>query len=140
VAGHVFTYGTLLVAEVMEAVAGARFASVAARLDGFERVRVRDAVYPAARAADAASIDGVLWLDVSDAALLRLDRFEGEMYERRDVRVSTAGGSRDAQVYVVTAAHHHLLDPAPWDLALFRREHLARYLEHCRGGDVAGQF
>jgi gamma-glutamylcyclotransferase (GGCT)/AIG2-like uncharacterized protein YtfP len=140
VPAHVFTYGTLLVAEVMEAVAGGRFAGVAARLDGFERVCVRGAVYPGARAVDASSIDGVLWLDVSDAALVRLDRFEGEIYERRIVSVATADGPRDAQVYLVTPAHHHLLDTAPWDLERFRREHLARYLEHCRGGDVAEQF
>lgn len=137
---NVFTYGTLLLAEVIEAVAGRRFASVPARLDGFERVRVRGAVYPGARAAAAASIDGVLWLDVDDGALLRLDRFEGDTYERRDVIVVTAEGPRDAQVYVVPPANEHLLEPAPWDLDGFRREHLARYLELCRAGDVAEDF
>lgn len=136
----VFTYGTLLVVEVMEAVAGACFASVPARLDGWERVCVRDAVYPGARGADGASIDGVLWLDVHDDALLRLDRFEGEMYERRVVRVTTADGPRDAQVYVIPRANEHLLEPAAWDLEGFRREHLARYLELCRAGDVAEDF
>ena len=136
----VFTYGTLLVAEVMEAVAGARFASVPARLDGWERVRVRDAVYPGVRAVTGASVDGRLWLDVHDAALLRLDRFEGEMYERRVVRVATADGARSAQVYVVPPAYVHLLEDAPWDVERFRREHLARYLEHCRTGEAAEVF
>ena len=136
----VFTYGTLLVAEVMEAVAGARFASVPARLDGWERVCVREAVYPGARAADRASIDGVLWLDVHDDALLRLDRFEGDMYERRVLRVTTADGPRDAQVYVIPRANEHLLEPAAWDFERFRREHLARYLDHCRTGEIAEQY
>ena len=133
----VFTYGTLLVAEVMEAVAGARFASVPASLDGWERVCVRDAVYPGARAADGASIDGLLWLDVHDDALRRLDRFEGDMYERRVLRVATSDGPRDAQVYVIPRMNEHLLDPAAWDLDRFRREHLARYLDHCRTGEIA---
>ena len=137
---HVFTYGTLLLAEVMEAVAGARHASVPARLDGFERVCVRGAVYPGARAAASAAIDGVLWLDVGDDALARLDRFEGEMYERRAVRVATADGARSAQAYVVPPAYAHLLDDAPWDVERFRREHLARYLEHCRTGEAAEVF
>jgi gamma-glutamylcyclotransferase (GGCT)/AIG2-like uncharacterized protein YtfP len=140
VSANVFTYGTLLVAEVMEAVAGARPASVPARLDGYERVCVRGAIYPGARAAASAAIDGVLWLDVGDDALARLDRFEGEMYERRDVRVATADGARAAQVYVVPPAHEHLLEDAPWDLDRFRREHLARYLEHCRTGEAAEVF
>ena len=136
---HVFAYGTLLVAEVMEAVAGARFASVPARLDGYERVRERGAVAPGARAA-AASIDGVLWLDVHDDALARLDGFEGELYERRVVRVATADGPREAQVYVVPPSHAHLLEDALWDFERFRVEHLARYLEHCRTGEAAEGF
>ena len=132
----VFTYGTLLVAEVMEAVAGARFASVPARLDGWDRVCVRGAVYPGVREAAGASVEGVLWLDVNDDALLRLDRFEGDVYERRLVRVATANGPRDAQVYVIPRANEHLLEPSPWDLERFRREHLA----HCRTGQVAEQY
>ena len=137
---HVFTYGTLLGAEVMDAVAGERDASVPARLDGWERVCVRGAVYPGARAAASASIDGVLWLDLGDDALTRLDRFEGEMYQRRAVRVATADGARSAQAYVVPPAYAHLLDDAPWDVERFRREHLARYLEHCRTGEAAEVF
>lgn len=137
---HVFTYGTLLVAEVMEAVAGGCFASVPARLDGYERVCVRDAVYPGARAMAGTAIDGVLWLDVIDEALLRLDRFEGEMYERCRVTVATADGPRDAQAYVVAPAHQHLLDREPWDLDGFRRRHLASYLERCRAGFVAAEY
>lgn len=139
-ARDVFTYGTLLLAEVMEAVAGARFASVAARLDGFERLCVRGAVYPGARAAAGAAIDGVLWLDLHDDALLRLDRFEGEMYDRRVVHVTTADGTRAAQVYVVKPAYEHRLEPVAWDLDGFRRDHLARYLELCRAGDVAEDY
>ena len=136
----VFTYGTLLVAEVMEAVAGARFASVPARLDGWERLCVREAVYPGARAAAGASIDGLLWLDVHDNALLRLDRFEGDTYERRVLRVTTADGPRDAQVYVIPRANEHLLESVAWDFERFRREHLARYLDHCRTGEIAEQY
>lgn len=137
---HVFTYGTLLLAEVMEAVTGERFASVPARLDGHERVCVRDAVYPGARAAPGASIDGILWLDVGEDALVRLDRFEGEMYERRAVSVATAGGARAAQVYVVGAAHEDLLVATPWDLDEFRRRHLETYLARCRAGFVAADY
>lgn len=134
---NVFTYGTLVIAEVMEAVTGRRFASVPARLDGYERVCVRGAVYPAARAADGGTIDGVLWLDVDARALDLLDLFEGDLYERRSVRVTTSERARDAQVYVVPERHAARLDPRPWDLAAFRTQHLARYLARCRSGDVA---
>jgi gamma-glutamylcyclotransferase (GGCT)/AIG2-like uncharacterized protein YtfP len=135
---HVFTYGTLVFPEVMEAVAGRAFVSLAARLAGYGRVCVRGAVYPGARADATATIDGVLYLDVGRDALERLDRFEGELYERCPVRVLLEDRSTcAAQVYVVPAAMEDRLERTPWDLEGFRRDHLASYLARCRAGRVA---
>ena len=138
---HVFTYGTLLFPEVMEAVAGRVFASVPATLAGFARVCVRGAVYPGAREQAGASIAGLLYRDLDAAALARLDRFEGELYERRRVRVARGGGaSLDAEAYVVPARLIARLEPCAWDPKRFRREHLAAYLARCRAGRVAEEY
>jgi gamma-glutamylcyclotransferase (GGCT)/AIG2-like uncharacterized protein YtfP len=139
--GDVFTYGTLIFAEVMTAVCGERFASLPATLAGFERVRVRGAVYPAARHRAGASIDGVLYLGVGDAALARLDRFEGEMYARRRVQVRRGDGATcEAATYVVATAYAARLEDEPWDAEQFRRDHLASYLARCDAGDVAAAY
>jgi len=138
---HVFTYGTLLFPEVMEAVAGRVFASVPATLAGFARVCVRGAVYPGAREEAGGSIAGLLHRDVDAAALARLDRFEGELYERRRVRVALGDGtSIDAEVYVVPPTFVARLEPRAWDPDRFRREHLAAYLARCRAGRVAEEY
>jgi gamma-glutamylcyclotransferase (GGCT)/AIG2-like uncharacterized protein YtfP len=138
---HVFTYGTLLFPEVMDAVAGRTFVQVPATLAGFTRVRVRGAVYPAAREEAGGSITGLLYLDVDAAALARLDRFEGELYERRSVRVtSDDGAGSTAEVYVVPPARYGRLEPRAWDLEQFRREHLASYVARCRAGRVAEEY
>ena len=138
---HVFTYGTLLFPEVMDAVTGRIFARVPATLAGFTRVRVRGAVYPAAREKAGASIAGLLYLDVDAAALARLDRFEGALYERRSVRVMRDdGASSAAEVYAVARAHHGRLEPRAWDPEQFRREHLATYVARCRAGRVAEEY
>lgn len=140
-AANVFTYGTLLFPEVMAAVAGRSFAAVPARLAGFVRVGVRGAVYPGAREEAGGSIGGVLYLEVDDDALSRLDRFEGELYERRVVSVRRDDGAAcAAQVYVVPAVRHGRLSGAPWDVERFRREHLDAYLARCRDGRIAEEF
>jgi gamma-glutamylcyclotransferase (GGCT)/AIG2-like uncharacterized protein YtfP len=137
---HLFTYGTLVFPEVMTAVAGRSFASVPATLDGFERVCVRGAVYPAARAAIGARITGLLHLDLDAGPLARLDRFEGELYQRQGVCVTRADGTTcAAEAYVVPARSFHRLEPRPWDLDRFRRDHLAAYLARCRAGRVAAE-
>jgi gamma-glutamylcyclotransferase (GGCT)/AIG2-like uncharacterized protein YtfP len=136
----VFTYGTLIFAEVVTAVCGECFVSLPATLAGFERVRVRGAVYPAARRRPGASIDGVLYLGVGAAALARLDRFEGEMYARRRVQVRRGDGSTcDAEAYVVAATHAARLEDEPWDVERFRRDHLASYVARCHAGNVAAE-
>lgn len=138
-AASVFTYGTLLFAEVMTAVAGRAYAATPATLGGFARVCVRDAVYPGAVEEAGAEIRGVLYRDVDEAALVRLDRFEGEMYERRRVTVTCDDDPTEtvAYVYLVMRAHQGRLDRRPWDPERFRRDHLASYLALCRAGDVA---
>lgn len=139
---HVFTYGTLLFPEVMAAVAGRVYVAEPATLHGFARVCVRDAVYPGAVEEAGAEIRGVLYRDVDEAALRRLDRFEGETYERRRV-VATCDGDlteTSAYVYVVAREHRGCLDRRPWDPERFRRDHLASYLALCRAGDVADEF
>jgi gamma-glutamylcyclotransferase (GGCT)/AIG2-like uncharacterized protein YtfP len=136
----VFTYGTLTFPDVMQAVTGRAFASLPASLAGYACLAVRGAVYPGALARAGATIDGVLYLDVDDASLVRLDRFEGEIYVRRRVTVVTGGVERAAQVYVVRAGDAHRLAPAPWDRERFAREHLASYLARCRAGRVAEEY
>jgi len=142
VAAHVFTYGTLLFPEVMAAVAGRAYAATPATLGGFARFCVRDAVYPGAVEDAGAEIRGVLYRDVDEAALLHLDRFEGELYERRRVLVACDGDPSETAgyVYVVVRALQHRLDRRPWDPERFRRDHLASYLELCRAGDVAEDY
>ena len=78
---HVFTYGTLMLPSVMEAVTGRRFAAQKAMLHGYARFRVKGASYPGVVEAVGATTDGVLYLDVDAPSLARLDAFEGAFYQ-----------------------------------------------------------
>jgi hypothetical protein len=102
-------------------------------LAGYERHALRGAVYPAIVPAPGAHVAGVLWEGLDAAALARIDRFEGTLYERRACSVEAAGGvGVAAQVYVLAAAHRARLLARDWDETEFRRRHLRQYLAACR--------
>lgn len=117
----------------MEAVTGARPASVAATLQGYTCFRVEGAVYPGAVAAEGAALEGVLYRGVSAPELSLLDRFEGELYDRCELRVAPRHAEPEAAfVYVVGEASRRVLTREAWSAAEFRSRHLDVYLRGCR--------
>jgi gamma-glutamylcyclotransferase (GGCT)/AIG2-like uncharacterized protein YtfP len=130
---RLFTYGTLMLAEVMEIVAGRRFAARRAELPGYRRRLLRDAVYPGLVPAAGETVEGVLWEGVDPHALARIDRFEGALYERPELRVSVAPGeSCAAFVYLLRPEHRALATDSAWREDDFRERHLRGYLAACR--------
>jgi len=128
----VFAYGTLQIAEVMEEVTGLRPRGRPARLSGFARFRVRDDVYPGIVERAGAETPGLLYQGLGSSAVALLDRFEGNMYERRVLEVVREDGrAQPAAVYVVVSAAEHLLSGDPWDLEEFTRHHLSGFV-HAR--------
>jgi gamma-glutamylcyclotransferase (GGCT)/AIG2-like uncharacterized protein YtfP len=115
-----FTYGTLMSADIMARVAGCRLAALPATLPGYRRSQVKGEVYPGISEDAAEQVAGVLYLNVPAAALQRLDVFEGEMYERREVLVKDEGGAaRAAMTFVFRPAYLRLLTGIPWDFDQF---------------------
>ena len=122
-----------MVGEVMEAVAGRRFPEQRAVLAGYRRRLLRGAVYPAIVPAASERVEGLLFEGLDLPALARLDRFEGALYARPELRVTLDGGEAvGAFVYVLRPEHHSLATDAPWDEAEFRARHLRDYLVACR--------
>ena len=137
---HVFTYGTLMISSVMEAVTGRRFASQNAILHGYARFRLEGATYPGLIPQENAITDGVLYLNVDPSSLARLDAFEGAFYNRVRVEVEVETGALlPSAVYVVAPPHRHRLTPEAWRLDDFRRAHLAAFLASYHGFSALGE-
>ncbi len=137
---HVFTYGSLMVAAVMQAVTGNRFTSRKATLRGYARFRLDGASYPGLIPQKDAATDGVLYLNVDPSSMARLDAFEGTFYDRARVEAETTEGERlKAEVYVVAPAYRHHLTAEAWHLDDFRREHLAAFLASYHGFSALGE-
>ncbi|MCX8097861.1 MAG: gamma-glutamylcyclotransferase [Casimicrobiaceae bacterium] len=128
----VFTYGSLMFPVVWQRVVRGRYESVPGTVHGFRRLVVRGESYPglvATRRSDTAR--GILYLEVSDEDLDRLDRFEGPPYVRLTTPVHLDDGRlRLAQTYLATPAL--ALERKDWDPDRFAREGLERFLrEYC---------
>jgi gamma-glutamylcyclotransferase (GGCT)/AIG2-like uncharacterized protein YtfP len=126
---HVFTYGSLMFPQVWTRVVTGRYESVAATLVGHARFAVHEQDYPGMTRSASASVDGVLYLDVDDADVARLDDFEGADYRRDTVIVRCADGRvREAGAYLYLPSERLL--PTSWEPEAFA---LDRFLAtYCR--------
>jgi gamma-glutamylcyclotransferase (GGCT)/AIG2-like uncharacterized protein YtfP len=118
---HVFTYGTLMFPEVWQAVVGRQFETVEAKAHGYAIYRVRDAVFPGIIASgECDCVRGVVYLDVDQPSLTRLDRFEDDFYRRETVWVDCEDGQqRTANAYVVPNENRGVLTEETWQADQF---------------------
>jgi len=124
-----FAYGTLQNPRIMELIVGRALRGSPASLGGYVRYRIIDRVYPAIVTAPGWDVPGLLYSGITPDELRRLDDYEGPLYERLLVTVSTPEVLLDASTYVLRAQHGHRLSREPWDLGEFERDHLESYLE-----------
>ena len=127
-----FAYGTLIFPEVFEALTGLRPRSAEARLHDYAALLLHEAAYPGLRAEPGHTTSGRVYFDLGPDTWEQLDRFEGDLYEVRGVRVECGGVVRDAAAYVVAAAYLGRLSPRPWDPAQFARDGYDAFLAACR--------
>jgi gamma-glutamylcyclotransferase (GGCT)/AIG2-like uncharacterized protein YtfP len=123
-----FAYGTLMCDDIMRNVAGCILLHTHAVLRNYRRCTVKGEVYPALVASGGGLVEGIVYHDISDAAWLRLDRFEGEMYERRFVNVVLADGRTETvYAYIVRPEFEGRLGLTEWDFEAFLRSGKASF-------------
>lgn len=117
---NLFVYGTLMDDEIFQIVAGERPSSDQAVLHGYIRKQVIGEVYPAIAEQSGDEVTGILYYNLTETALNRLDRFEGDQYDRRGVKVSLRTGQFvAAQVYVFSEKSKQRLAPDDWEYRTF---------------------
>jgi gamma-glutamylcyclotransferase (GGCT)/AIG2-like uncharacterized protein YtfP len=126
-----FAYGTLMLPEVMRAVAGREFPGRPARLAGYARYRLHGKPYPGLRPLPDAVTDGVLYSGLDETAWRLLDQYEDDCYQRLPLLVELDGGRQvAADVYVIQAEFYPQLTAEPWSAEAFRLQHLASFLSN----------
>jgi gamma-glutamylcyclotransferase (GGCT)/AIG2-like uncharacterized protein YtfP len=131
---HLFGYGSLIFPEVLRAVTGLSMRPEPAILRGYARYLVQGETYPGIVPDPSASTDGALYTGLDGDAISRLDRFEGDFYERISVPVEgTSSGLVQACTYVFRPSQGRPLTGLPWSRTEFRDRHLARFLSSYEG-------
>ena len=126
---HVFTYGSLMFDAVWSRVIEGTYARVDGNVDRHRRFAIAGEDYPGMVPRDDSKVAGVLYLDVDEGDLRRLDRFEGDDYRRVAVAVAGADGNvRDAETYLYLRTDRLLA--TSWEPDRFAMQ---RFLEtYCR--------
>lgn len=128
-----FTYGTLEIPAVMEAVTGHSFLSFEASVKGYARFMIRDQIYPGMVPSSTETTNGRLYVEVDAQSLNLIDEFEDVVYIREKIFAKTCEGKfLDAYAYIISPDHVDCLSSEPWRQDYFLAHHLSKYLAGCR--------
>jgi gamma-glutamylcyclotransferase (GGCT)/AIG2-like uncharacterized protein YtfP len=127
---NLFVYGSLMLPEVMQAVAGQKFPFQGGMVRGYAQFELRDEHQAAMIPFPDTSTEGVVYADVDESALKRLDAFAGAGFDRVEVNVEAENGEWiEAEAHVLRMRHKKRLMAEPWDEDEFRQKHLAGFLK-----------
>lgn len=102
-------------------------------VSGFARRALKKEVYPAMITRDGEMVKGMIYFDLTSIDIARLDYFEGEMYERKLVEVSSDEKLLPCYTYLLKENYFHLLSEESWDFDNFMVENSARFTRDFRG-------
>ncbi|MBW2406313.1 MAG: gamma-glutamylcyclotransferase [Deltaproteobacteria bacterium] len=131
---NIFTYGTLMIPSVMHAVAARKFRFINAVLKGYARFTVKGESYPGIVQVKDAVTEGIIYFDVDEWSLGRLDAFEGDLYQRTPVWVETEKEEiLNVETYVIKSEYQGYLSSKAWNVKEFAKKHLKAFLEGYQG-------
>ncbi len=106
-----------MIPDVMYAVTTREFRFIDAILRGYARFTVKGASYPGITPVTDAVTEGIVYFDVDEPSLARLDIFEGDLYRRTPIQTETQGGKiLNAETYVIKPEHRDYLSSKGWDV------------------------
>lgn len=119
---NLFTYGSLMCDNIMCQVSGEKPKHQKAFLNDFFCSQIHGETYPGICLYSGHRVEGVLYYDVSQSALARLDSFEGEYYKRKEITAHCPPHKEiPAAAYVIKPQYTHLLTGKTWHYEEFLR-------------------
>lgn len=127
---NLFVSGVLVFPEAMAAVVGKRCPFREGLVRGYAGLKLKQSNDAALIPFPDVCAEGVVYSDLSDDAVRRLDHFTGPLFHRVEVNVETPGEQWvEAEAYVLKLREKKLLTAHAWDADEFRRKHLAKFLK-----------
>lgn len=134
---RLFAYGTLQLPEITKKVAGVQFETQAAVLHGFRCGLVERADFPGIVPCRESQVQGLLLSGLCPDHLVKLDLYEGELYQRVRVAVETDPNTDerdvrrvDCWVYCIVPWARQRVSKTPWTAENYRSRNPKRRLTY----------
>lgn len=128
--GRLFVYGTLQHPDVMRQVIGRvpPFRKAIAR--DCARRRLKGQCFPGMFISSGENTPGLVYESLTPEDWLRLDDYEGHIYQRTPVTVDFSDGTPSARIdaYLLNSLGLELVEEAPWSYENFLQNDLEEYL------------
>ncbi len=115
-----FVYGTLQLPELVEKIAGQQFPAQAARLKGYRCGLIERADFPGILPCEDSTVEGLLLNGLNSGHLIKLDQYEGELYQRIKVPVETGTDQCHAWVYCIVPWARYRVSFTSWSMEWYR--------------------
>ena len=132
---HLFTYGTLMFDQVWSRLINHEYRKAEGILHGFTRKAVINEHYPVIYPNEPSdTVEGILYFNLKDSDIGRLDDFEGEFYRRQQETIVIPGGTGiSAEVYVLKDRYRHIASDDGWDPKSFLQQGLDQFSKNYFG-------
>ena len=123
-----------MISDVMCAVTTREFRFKNAILRSHARFTVKGESYPGIIPVTDAVTEGIIYFDVDELSLERLDAFEGDLYQRTPILAEIKGGEIiNAETYIIKPKYRDFLSSKKWNVKEFAQKHLEAFLETYSG-------
>ena len=131
---NLFAYGTLMCDDIVKKISGLHLLHEYGVLSGYQRVSVKGEYYPAIIHDKESSVVGVVYRNIPIDVWTKLDQFEGDTYDRREVKIELANKtSLDAMTYVLKSEYAPQIDSVEWDFEKFLRKDKIKFIQGYKG-------
>lgn len=132
---NIFCYGSLMYPEVWHLVVEDRYKQEQARVFGYGRRKIKNEEYPGLITTKQEDIvQGVVYFDVSNYDLKRLDIFEGNQYIRIKVNcLLNDDFFIDAHTYMINPQQQSIVENENWNKEEFEQHGLEKFLNKYQG-------
>lgn len=133
-AKNIFVYGSLMYKQVWQRIVSGTYQQECALLTGYQRVAIKGESYPALIKNTQQQVKGIVYFDVSEDDLSKLNAFEGEYYQLHQTQcLGDKGQSVVVYCYLFKEKYSGLLLDREWDKHRFESEQLDAFINNYLG-------
>ena len=130
---NIFVYGSLMYDEVWNKIVQGFHQKIEAEIVGYQRLKVKNADYPGLVKGEGI-VQGLVWLNVSQDNIEKLDLFEGQFYQRVEgIATDMNNNQIVVDFYLIKDSYLSILEDFEWDQEEFQLNGLENFLKNYTG-------